>query len=73
VAIFSMEVSSNCNGTELEESALNPRRYHVPYRNINYQGVVTAQWWSWGRPNTPPDRPLSPPEPLGCPLGPWSA
>jgi hypothetical protein len=52
---------------------LNPRRYGGPYRNINYQGVVTAQWGSWGRPNTPPEPPLSPPEPLRCPLGPWSA
>jgi hypothetical protein len=55
-------------------SALTPVGiiFHI-YRNINYQGVVTAQWRSWGRPNTPPERPLSPPEPLRCPLGPWSA
>jgi hypothetical protein len=32
----------------------NPRRGHAPYRSTNYRGVVTAQWGSCGRRNTPP-------------------
>jgi hypothetical protein len=50
------QTSPQCESSGGARAWFNPRRWGASYRSTSYQGVVTAQWCSWGRRNTPPER-----------------